>query len=172
MNVNISSYKKLQLIDPNSITRKGPVVMRLRFFATAALTIATLSACTTNFQSFDSAEPRLTPVQECAIGYDLAQQIYRHIELSETVIIAPSKQTNCETYALKYLQQAGFRIDDRETKGGFDVALSTVDHFGVRATATVGERITIARTYELAETGVYAASNISVMQLPSYAALR
>ncbi|WP_438988020.1 hypothetical protein [Marivivens donghaensis] len=146
--------------------------MRPSLLATAVLAVSSLSACTTDFQSFDGAEPRLTPVQECAIGYDLAQQIYRHIELSETVIIAPSKQTSCETYALKYLQQAGFRIDDRETRGGFDVALSVVDDFAVRATATVGEAITIARTYELAETGVYAVSNISVMQLPSYAALK
>lgn len=146
--------------------------MRLRFFAIAAVSISMLSACTSNFQSLDGAKPRLTAVQECAIGYDLAQQIFRHINLSETVIIAPSKQSNCETYTLKYLQQAGFRIDDRETEGGFDVALNPVDHFVVRATASVGKSVTIARTYELAETGVYAVSNTSVMQLPSYAALK
>lgn len=138
----------------------------------AFVALGTSAACTSSFEPFNTDAPRLTPVQECSIGYDLAQQIYRNVSLIKTVIIAPSKKTNCETYALKYLQAAGFKIDDRKTTGGFDVELVDREGFVVTATATVGERLKISRDYQTAETGVYAASDVAILELPAEAVLR
>lgn len=138
----------------------------------ALIMVLAITGCTSNFEPFSMASPRMTPVQECAIGYDLAQQIYTHVSLKETVIIAPRRKTGCETYAIAYLQQAGFKIDDRGARGGFEVEVVKSDSFVVTATAVVGERLKLSRNYELAETGVYAVSDVTILELPAFAELR
>ena len=141
--------------------------------AAALAMVLAISGCTSNFEPFGGvAFSRMTPVQECAIGYDLAQQIFTHVSLTETVIIAPPRKTGCETYAITYLQQAGFRVDDRGTRGGFEVEIIEGDDFVVTATAVVGARLKLSRNYELAETGVYAVSDVAILELPAFAELR
>ncbi|MDX8355398.1 hypothetical protein [Cognatiyoonia sp. IB215182] len=139
----------------------------------ALIMVLAITGCTSNFEPFSMASPpRMTPVQECAIGYDLAQQIYTHVSLTETVIIAPRRKTGCETYAIAYLQQAGFKIDDRGARGGFEVEVVKSSSFVVTATAVVGERLKLSRNYELAETGVYGVSDVTILELPAFAELR
>lgn len=138
----------------------------------AAVCASLLAGCTTEFQAYDQNEARLTPVQQCAIGYDMSREIFRHVELTETIIIAPDRKSACETYALQYLRQAGFAIDDRGSRHGFDIAVTQSDIGHVDAVATVGGTIKLARSYELAETGVYATSATTLLQLSASARAR
>lgn len=131
-----------------------------------------LSGCALNFEAYQRDTVRLTPVQECAIGFDLAQQIYKRVSLKDATILAPLRKSGCETHAINYLRQAGFKIDGREQEDGFEVVISESGDFEVMAVATVGKGLKLSRSYQLAETGVYPASGVSVLALPAGARLK
>ena len=110
--------------------------------------------------------PQVTGVQACAIGYDLAQQIYQRVSLRRTVILAPHRATGCETHALEYLRRAGFRIDETGQGGArFNIGLSRLDPEIISAVAWIGDDLRIARSYRPARTGVIAAGPVSVQHL-------
>jgi len=114
---------------------------------------------------------RVTEVQACAIGYDLARSIHEHVSLRRTVIVAPPRASACERHTLEYLRRAGFRVD-RSGGGGarMDIALDRagVDETGrpvVSAVVDIGGDLRIARVYRPERTGVVAVGPVSVQHL-------
>ena len=106
---------------------------------------------------------RLTPAQSCAIGYDMARQLYKVAQVSKTVIrVSPSLGT-CGTWAAHYLRRAGFAVDETATRR--DVYVFTVRTYEqdrtVIATAHLpGLRLT--RAYRPTPFGVTPASGFAV----------
>ena len=144
--------------------------------------LAMLSACSDlqipNLVSRQDVQ--LTPVQTCAIGYDLAAQIYKRVVLSKTIIIPGSRPTGCEAHTLTYLKRAGFKIDETAPgpamtidlsagEAGHVAAIATITMTGVAMTGVIlggAGSLRIARTYRLAETGVYPQGAVSFITLP------
>lgn len=122
--------------------------------------------------TFSVRTARVSEVQACAIGYDLAQAIHKTVSLKRTVLLAPRRASACERHTLEYLRRAGFRIDARKEGAGARLAIS-IDQAGrdaqgqtrVSAVAAIGSDLRIARPYRLARTGVYAAGPVSVQHL-------
>lgn len=115
---------------------------------------------------FLTSNANVTPVQACAIGYDLARQIHDRVSPRRTVLLAPSRATTCEAHALAYLRRAGFRIDETGQGGArFTIALAQIDPETLSAVARIGDALTIARTYRPARTGVVAIGPVSVQHL-------
>jgi hypothetical protein len=148
------------------------IKLRRGLWAASLLASFAVSGCATNFETYQKDAPHLTSVQECAIGYDLAQQIYKRVSLKNATILAPVRQSGCESHAINYLRQAGFKIDGREQKDGFKVAVTETGDFEVTALATVGKGLKLSRRYQLAETGVFPASGVTVLALPEGAVLK
>ena len=114
---------------------------------------------------------RVTEVQACAIGYDLARAIHAHVSLRRTVILAPRRASDCERHTLTYLRRAGFRIDEPGGTGArLTIALDRAGHDAtgqplVSAVAGIGGDLRIARPYRLVRTGVIAAGPVSIQHL-------
>lgn len=108
---------------------------------------------------------KLLPAEECAIGYDLAQQVYRLIKVTKTTIVVSPKLGDCGEYAVKYLRKAGYAVDETATKASahqFAITTYVAKETGhVFATAFLpGMRLT--REYGRGTTGVYPLSPIDV----------
>ncbi|WP_424624557.1 hypothetical protein [Achromobacter marplatensis] len=126
-----------------------------------------LSACALQIPDLASRQDlRLTPVQTCAIGYDLAAQIYRRVVLSKTVIIPGARPSACEAHTLTYLRRAGFKIDETAPGPAMTVDLNSGNDGSVAAIATVGGKLRLGRSYRLAHTGVYPQGAVSFITLP------
>lgn len=133
-----------------------------------AVALGALAACG-DLQIPDLAsrqDLRLTPVQTCAIGYDLAAQIYKRVVLSNTIIIPGARPSACEAHTLTYLRLAGFKIDETAPGPAMTVDLSAGNDGSVAAIATVGGSLRLARSYRLANTGVYPQGAVSFITLP------
>ena len=129
-----------------------------------------LAACAPGTTSVTRASHELSPVHACAIGYDMARTIHQSIALRETVVIAPARRNDCEDHVLRYLRLAGFAVDDSgqtSSRPAFDVEVIDVTDGAATVVATVAGNLRVARQYRLAETGVYAASAPSIVELPS-----
>ena len=111
-------------------------------------------------------EARVTQVQACAIGYDLARQTHDRVSLRRTILLEPPRATGCETHALNYLRQAGFRIAGSGQVGArFDISLSRYDADTISAVARIGNELTITRSYRPSQTGVFALGPVGVQNL-------
>lgn len=114
---------------------------------------------------------KLTPLQNCAIGYDLAKQIYDRVVLSKTIIVPGRRQSECEKYTLEYLKRVGFIIDEQADIPAMTVTLTAGEDGGVYAVANVGGRLRLGRLYQPASEGVYPKSGVTFFQVPSDATL-
>lgn len=141
----------------------------------AALLATGLAGCTQSNRFILAGEMPITDVQECAIAYDLSQQIYARVRLTTTTIIAPRTESDCEEYALQYLALAGYQIDRSTTASAndtFDVDLIAREPNQVLAVASIGDDLRMSRVYSLADRGVYPASPVSVLAIPAHARYR
>jgi hypothetical protein len=144
-----------------------------KYFSSFVLCI-TLGACA-EIQSSSSPNMqniRLTALQNCAIGYDLAKQIYDRVVLNETIVVPGRNQSACEKYTLEYLKRSGFIIDEQANIPAMTVTLTAGDEGGVFAVADIGGRVRLGRLYQPAPQGVYPKSGITFFQLPEDAILR
>ncbi|WP_170565613.1 hypothetical protein [Ruegeria atlantica] len=116
--------------------------------------------------TFSGGTARVSDVQACAIGYDMARQIHDRVSLRRTVLLAPPRATACEAHALEYLRRAGFRIDTTGQGGTrINIALSRPEPEIISAVARIGDDLRIARSYQPARTGVVAAGPVSIQHL-------
>lgn len=112
------------------------------------------------------AQARVSEVQACAIGYDLAREIHARVSLRRTVLLAPRRASACERHALDYLRRAGFRIDETGQGGArLSIVLTRNDPETVSAVAQIGTGLRIARPYRPVATGVIAAGPVSIQHL-------
>ncbi|WP_299082927.1 hypothetical protein [uncultured Ruegeria sp.] len=128
-----------------------------------------LVGCAPPIPSMNRSDYNLTPVQACAIGFDMARTIHKTISLRKTVVIAPGRSNSCETHTLNYLRLAGFAVDESgrgDARTALDVAVTHGENGEITALATVAGDLRIARRYRLANQGVYAASAPSIIHLP------
>ena len=152
-----------------------------------AIAFSTLSACALPIPNTVSRQNlRLTPAQTCAIGYDLAAQIYRRMVLAKTVIIPGAYPSDCEAHTLTYLKRAGFKIDETAPGPAMTVDLSVGAAGSVAAIATLTmtsgtmtggtldniAHLRLGRSYRLADTGVYPQGAVSFITLPASARVR
>ena len=108
----------------------------------------------------------LTEVQACAIGFDLAREVHERVALRRTVLLAPGRENSCERHALEYLRRTGFRIDETGQGGvTFDILIDRMEDGDVAAVAEIGGSLRISRMYTPVQTGVLAASAVTVQQL-------
>ena len=136
----------------------------------AATGLGLLSACTgtVDFPGAFSGKGsgRLTEVQACAIGFDLAREVHERVALRRTVLLAPGRENSCERHALEYLRRTGFRIDETGQGGvSFDISIDRMEDGDVAAVAEIGGSLRISRMYTPVQTGVLAASAVTVQQL-------
>lgn len=135
-----------------------------------------LAACTRAENRFFLADDLpITDVQECAVAYDLSQQIYARVRLTTTTIVAPRRESTCEEYAMQYLALAGYQVDRTGLTGdaeAFDIELISREPNQVLAVASIGDDLRMSRVYSLAERGVYPASPVSVLAMPANARYR
>jgi hypothetical protein len=110
---------------------------------------------------------KLTATQNCAIGYDLARQIYNTVSLRDTIIIAPTRESACEHHALNYLKKSGFAVDETQKAPSFDITLTSNEDGNITAVASIGRVLKIARSYTPANLGVFPASAVSIIKLPA-----
>lgn len=140
--------------------------MMIRRLSVSFAILAALSACagtsiSTSARNMETVA--LNKAQSCAIGYDLSQHVYRHVDITGTVIRLSPKLGDCGNHAARYLRRAGYAVD--ETATARDVGLFSIQTFADPETDTVVARarlpeVTLTRSYQLAETGVYATSAV------------
>lgn len=125
-----------------------------------------LTGCTQNISFFPKGQRSvLSPIHNCAIGYDLAQQIYANVSLRSVVLVTKAKPNTCLFYTNKYLRLAGFAIDNSTRGQNFNVVVKKGADDQYVAVGSIGNTISISRAFTLAKTGVYAASAVSVMHI-------
>ena len=108
---------------------------------------------------------KLLPAEECAVGYDLAQQVYRLVKVTNTTIVVSPKLGDCGKYAVKYLRKAGYAVDETPTQASahqFAITTYVDKETGhVFATALLpGIRLT--RGYGRGTTGMYPLTPVDV----------
>ncbi len=110
---------------------------------------------------------RLTPAQECAVGYDLAQQIYQTVSVNGTPIRLARSAGECSRHAAEYLRRAGFAVTENATgKGQFGISTFMAESGegssgGFIAVARLPGFV-VTRAYRPGDGGVYALSPVSV----------
>lgn len=110
---------------------------------------------------------RLTPAQECAVGYDLAQQIYETVSVNGTPIRLARSAGGCSRHAAEYLRRAGFAVTENATgKGQFGISTFMAESGeessgGFIAVARLPGFV-VTRAYRPGDGGVYALSPVSV----------
>jgi len=127
---------------------------------------------TLSFASTARDDVHLSPVQNCAIGYDLSKQVYDRVVLSEAVIVPARRPTACESYTLEYLRRAGFAIDETANRAPLEVMLSRSEEGHILAVATIGGKMRLTRPYQAAPEGVYPKGAVSFQALPEGARLK
>jgi|GEM_PF-482594 len=110
---------------------------------------------------------KLTPAEECAIGYDLAEQVYRQVKVTDTVIKVSPRLGGCGEHAVKYLRKAGYGVDETAKKAEphhFSIeTYEDKDTGGVFATAHL-PRLRLSRSYRRGGTGVYPLSSVNIVR--------
>lgn len=110
---------------------------------------------------------KLTPAEECAIGYDLAEQVYRQVKVTDTVIKVSPRLGACGEHAVKYLRKAGYGVDETAKKAEphhFSIeTYEDKDTGGVFATAHL-PRLRLSRSYRRGGTGVYPLSSVNIVR--------
>ena len=110
---------------------------------------------------------KLTPAEECAIGYDLAQQVYRQVKVTDTVIKVSPRLGACGEHAVKYLRKAVYGVDETAKKAErhhFSIeTYEDKDTGGVFATAHL-PRLRLSRSYRRGGTGVYPLSTVNIVR--------
>lgn len=160
----------------------APRPLKLRG-AAPVLLIGLLMGCTGSFPAHQSSTStmssgsvsremvRLTPAQECAVGYDLAQQIYQTVSVNGTPIRLARSAGGCSRHAAEYLRRAGFAVTENATgKGQFGISTYATDSGTESGEVSSGGFIAVARlpgfvvtrAYRPGEGGVYALSPVSV----------
>ena len=108
----------------------------------------------------------LLPAEECAIGYDLAQQVYNLVQVTKTVIIVSPKLGDCGEHAIKYLRRAGYAVDETATQSSahqFSIATYEDKETGsVFATAFL-PGLKITRGYKRGQKGMYPLTPVGVV---------
>lgn len=113
----------------------------------------------------------LTPAQECAVGYDLARQVYQTVSVNGTPIRVGATAGGCTRHAAEYLRRAGFAVTENATgKGQFGISTYAMASAGESDGAATGSFIAVARlpgyvvtrAYRPGEGGVYPVSPVSV----------
>ena len=160
-----------------SLSFYSSAIPTLRRLALVFSSSVILTGCSLQIPMNDPlSRAQVTPVQSCAIGYDLARLIHQNVSLRDTVIITPRGPSVCEARALQYLRLTGFAVDDtggstrrsgQRNHPGFDVVLTPTEDGTIDAVATIAGTLHIARRYRLAETGVYPVSAPSIAALPA-----
>ena len=128
--------------------------------------LASLSACATTSiptSARNMETVTLNKAKSCAIGYDLSQHVYRHVDIAGTVIRLSPRLGECGKHAAHYLRRAGYAVD--ETATSHDVGLFSIQTFADSETDMLIARarlpeVTLTRSYRLADTGVYATSAV------------
>lgn len=114
---------------------------------------------------------RLTPAQECAVGYDLAQQIYETVAVNGTPIRLARSAGGCSRHAAEYLRRAGFAVTENATgKDQFGISTFVTETEGVGPEGSAGSFVAVARlpgfvftrAYRPGDGGVYALSPATV----------
>ena len=119
------------------------------------------------FSGFDNSAARITPAQECAVGYDLSKQIFKHINIKDTVLKSPnSKTSHCEFYMTKYLRAAGYRIDDTQDSKPMKVVIAR-DGPSITAFVNITTGLRITRSYSLTPAGVRPLGPPTIAALPT-----
>ncbi|WP_419739483.1 hypothetical protein [Ruegeria sp.] len=128
---------------------------------------ALLAGCAgVDFASLSSRareQARLDAAQECAIGYDMARQIYALARVNQTVVRVSPRLGACGAWAAQYLRRAGFAVDETAKRRDTYVFTVTTYEDGERVIATTalpGLRLT--RAYRRAAFGVLPASGFNV----------
>lgn len=137
------------------------------------MSIFTLAGCMDGSQSAvtRSVNGPLSPLQACAVGFDMSRQIYERVKLSETVVVPARKPTACEHYTLDYLRRAGFLIDESANVAPLEIVLTPDGRGQIYAVASVSGQLRLARMYQLAPEGVYPKSGVSFLEIPRGAML-
>ena len=110
---------------------------------------------------------RLTPSQECAVGYDLAKQIYETVSVNGTPIRLARSAGGCSRHAAEYLRRAGFAVTENATGNGqFGISTFMAESGegssgGFIAVARLPGFV-VTRAYRPGDGGVYALSPVSV----------
>jgi hypothetical protein len=108
----------------------------------------------------------LTPVQDCAVGYDLARYIYETAKIDGTAVRVSETLGMCGQYAARYLRKAGFAVSE-DGKGANQFLIDTYDlpnGSGFVATASL-PGLKVTRAYRRADGGVYALSPASLTRV-------
>lgn len=112
----------------------------------------------------------LTPAQECAVGYDLAQKIYETVAINGTPIRLARSAGGCSRHAAEYLRRAGFAVTENATgKGQFGISTFARNTEGDGTEMSGGfvavarlPGLVVTRAYRPGEGGVYALSPATV----------
>ena len=148
-----------------------------RLIATLIVPVA-LSACAEvhglsgpNWGQMPKEQVALTKAEQCAIGYDMAQQVYKQIKVTGTVIKVSPKLGACGTYAVKYLRSSGYGVDETAKKPELhQFAIATYedpDSGGVFATTHL-PNLRLTRAYRRGETGVYPLTPVDVVRTEAF----
>ena len=114
---------------------------------------------------------RLTAAQECAVGYDLARQIYETVSVNGTPIRLARSAGGCSRHAAEYLRRAGFAVTENATgKDQFGISTFARHIEGDGADGSSGGFVAVARlpglvvtrAYRPGDGGVYALSPATV----------
>lgn len=129
------------------------------------------TSATARFEPQSRELVSLTPAQECAVGYDLARQVYQTVSVNGTPIRVGAAAGGCTRHAAEYLRRAGFAVTENATgKGQFGISTYAMASAGESDGAAVGSFIAVARlpgfvvtrAYRPGEGGVYPMSPVSV----------
>lgn len=154
----------------------GPKIVDARRFLKGAMTFCAstlLAGCldigaTSGTGTFRASQEKvaLLPAEECAIGYDLAQQVYNLVQVTKTVIIVSPKLGDCGEHAVKYLRKAGYAVDETATQSSahqFSIATYEDKETGsVFATASL-PGLKLTRGYKRGQTGMYPLTPVDVV---------
>ncbi len=130
-----------------------------------------VTACTEiNLQASPSTKaPReaakVSEAQACAIGYDLAKQIYGLVDITNTTITMSPKLGSCATHAAHYLRKAGYGVDEtakRHQSDQFAISTFSDKETGQIIATAYLPGLKVSRAYKLGDAGVYATSPIDV----------
>lgn len=107
----------------------------------------------------------LTPAQECAVGYDLARQVYEQVPVDGATIRVGREPSGCTRHAVTYLRLAGFAVSEEgRGSGEFRILLADAPDLGGFIATALLPGLTVSRAYSPGEGGVHALSPATVFR--------
>lgn len=107
----------------------------------------------------------LTPAQECAVGYDLARQVYAQVPVDGAAIRIGRDPSGCTRHAATYLRLAGFAVSEEgRGTGEFRILLSDAPDLGGFIATALLPGLTVSRAYSPGDGGVHALSPATVFR--------